>query len=141
MLYAQAFKKYYWVAVLITLLAYGVWRVLTITPFEQTVIHKLAINPLATLYVTEASAGATTSFSYRYFVCDARQSEAACVKSIKEKQRPFLVTDDPDATIEKQQRCLKITIRGRVYDYHAPAAYSTQSGTLSVPLCLASAPY
>lgn len=62
---ALAFKKRYLLLILLALVAFGVYKVLHFSPLEQEIIKKVKVNNLANLYITEASAGATTGFSYR----------------------------------------------------------------------------
>ena len=64
---AQVFKKRYLLLILLAVVAYRIYNLLHFSPLEQVIIKKVKVNNLANLYITEASAGATTGFSYRFY--------------------------------------------------------------------------
>jgi len=53
--------------ILLTVVSFGINKVLNLPPFEQKIIRKVKINHRVNLYITEASAGTTTAFSYRFY--------------------------------------------------------------------------
>ena len=63
---ALVFRKGYLLLILLAVVVIGVYKVLHYSPLEQEIIKKVKINNLATLYITEASTGATSGFSYRF---------------------------------------------------------------------------
>lgn len=67
---ALVFRKGYLLLILLAVVVIGVYKVLHYSPLEQEIIKKVKINNLATLYITEASTGATSGFSYRFYLYD-----------------------------------------------------------------------
>ena len=57
---AQVFKKRYRLLILLAVVAVGVYKVRHFSPLEQEIIKKVKVNNLANLFITEASADATT---------------------------------------------------------------------------------
>ncbi|WP_345827472.1 hypothetical protein AAGR22_10980 [Erwinia sp. HDF1-3R] len=141
MRYAQVFKKSYFLIALIALIVTGTYQIIKFSPLEQSIIKKVRVNNLANLYITEASAGATTNFSYRYYVFDASKSDADFQESVKgDNKKPFLITDDKNASVEVKENCIYLKIRGRIYSYISPASYRNKTGIFSVPICMESSP-
>ncbi|MDU4276274.1 MAG: hypothetical protein E7I10_23750, partial [Enterobacter asburiae] len=70
---AQVFKRRYLLLIPLTVIAFGIYKMLHFSPLEQEIIKKVKVNNLANLFITEASAGATTGFSYRFYLYDAKE--------------------------------------------------------------------
>lgn len=87
----QVFKKQYLLLILLTVIAFGIYKVLHFSPLEQEIIKKVKVNNLANLYITEASAGATTGFSYRFYMYDANKDDGAFMESLKDDDEPFMI--------------------------------------------------
>ncbi len=119
-----------------------VYKILNFDPLGQSVIQKIKINNLATLYIVEASAGAMTSFSYRYYMLDAKLTDAEAEAVINEREiNPFLITNDRQATVEQKERCFLIKINGTIYQYNSPAAYKIATGIYHAPICIEARPW
>ncbi|WP_265909091.1 hypothetical protein [Erwinia billingiae] len=138
---ARAIKKRYVLMPLAILLAGGIFWFSRITPFSESIIKKFPLSNLAVLYVTEGNAGATTAWSYRFYLYDAAKSEGDFAASIKKGTKPFLITSDKDAEINVDNGNLTLSVHGTVYSYHSNASYRLSSGVYSVPVYLQASPY
>lgn len=101
-------------------------------PVEQEVYKTVKVNNLVTLYVTQASAGAMTSFSYHYYLYDATKSEADFMAHIDD-QRAFMVTSDSKATATANNGHLYLRVRGDIFSFN--------NGSYKVIVHLDAAPY
>ncbi|MGB9094958.1 hypothetical protein [Erwinia sp.] len=137
----RGFKKRYFLVPLVVLLAGGIYLLSQLTPFSERVLKKVQINNLAVLYVTEGDAGATTAYSYRYFVYDASKSEKEFTESIGGDTQPFMITSDKDAEAKVDDGKLYLNVRGKIYSYSSSVSYKLSSGVYSVPVYLNAAPY
>lgn len=86
-------------------------------PVEQDVYEKVKVNNLITLYITQVSAGAMTSFSYHYYLYDARKSQADFMAHIDD-ERAFMVTSDSKATAAVNNDDLYLRVRGDIYSFN-----------------------
>ncbi len=86
-------------------------------PVEQEVYKTVKVNNLVTLYITQASAGAMTSFSYHYYLYDATKSEANFMAHIDD-QRAFMVTSDSKATATANNDHLYLRVRGDISSFN-----------------------
>ncbi|CAM3986737.1 hypothetical protein [Rahnella victoriana] len=86
-------------------------------PVEQEVYKTVKVNNLVTLYITQASAGAMTSFSYHYYLYDATKSEADFMAHIDD-QRAFMVTSDSKATATANNDHLYLRVRGDISSFN-----------------------
>ena len=134
-------KRPFGLAVLI-IIVLAVYKLAHFSPFEQSIIKRVAVNNLATLYITQASAGATTRYSYRYYLLDASKNEEEVNEFISnEKQQPFLITDDENASAVIKENSIYLKIKGTIYSYQSSAAYSNKIGTFSIPVYLTASPW
>jgi len=101
-------------------------------PVEQEVYKTVKVNNLVTLYITQASAGAMTSFSYHYYLYDATKSEADFMAHIDD-QRAFMVTSDSKATATTNNDNLYLRVRGDIFSFN--------NGSYKVIVHLDAAPY
>lgn len=138
---ARVFKKRYIILTLLAVIAFGVYRVLFPSPLEQTLIKKVKVNNLANLYITHASAGATTGFSYRFYLYDASKDDKAFMKSLNDNNQPFMITADKDALKKVGNEAIFLSVKGTVYAFHSPAFYRAGRGIYSVPIYLTSSPF
>ncbi|MBF1959213.1 hypothetical protein ISW96_30740, partial [Klebsiella pneumoniae] len=77
-------------------IGYGIWRMLgDFFYLEQTIVYRHAVADKSMLYITESSAGATTSFVYKYYLYTAQKTDEVFLEDIKNGYEPFLVTTDP----------------------------------------------
>ena len=113
----QGFKKFYILVTLVLTLLYGGWHVYFMNfPVAHTLYKKVMLNSLVNLYVTEANAGAMTSFSYQYYLYDAKKSDEDFMSHVK-GQTPFMITDDERATAVVKDEQLYLRVRGNIYSY------------------------
>ena len=138
---ARAFKKRYLLLILLALVAFGVYKVLHFSPLEQQIIKKVRVNNLANLYITEASTGATTDFSYRFYLYDATKDDKAFMASLEDSREPFLITTDKDALQKAENDAIYLSVKGTIYTFHAPADYLINGSVYSVPVYLTSSPF
>jgi len=125
-------KRYVLVPVLFAfmLIAWGI-HFLTF-PVGHDLYKTVKVNNLVTLYVTQASAGAMTSFSYHYYLYDATKSEADFMAHIDD-QRAFMVTSDSKVTATANNDHLYLRVRGDIFSFN--------NGSYKVIVHLDAAPY
>lgn len=138
---ARVFKKRYSLLILLAVIAFGVYRVLFTSPLEQALIKKVRVNKLANLYITQASAGATTGFSYRFYLYDASKDDKAFMTSLNDDNQPFMITTDKDALKKVSNEVIFLSVKGTVYAFHSPAFYRAGEAIYSVPIYLTSSPF
>ena len=85
-------------------------------PVEHDLYKKVKINDAVNLYVTQASAGAMTSFSYHYYLYDAKKSDADFMDHVK-SETAFMVTNDDKAIVEVKEGQLYLRVHGSVYSF------------------------
>lgn len=101
------------IAAIVTFIVYQSWGIFSI---NQTFYKKVAGNSLVNLYVTQADFGATTAFSYRYYLYDAKKSDEDFMSHVK-GQTPFMITDDERVTAVVKDEQLYLRVRGNIYSY------------------------
>lgn len=138
---AQVFKKRYVLLILLAVVAFGIYKVLHFSPLEQEVIRKVKVNNLANLYITEASAGATTGFSYRLYLYDASKADKAFMESLEDGNKPFMITTDKDALKKVENDAIYLSVKGTIYTFHNQAAYKVRDSIYSVPVYLTASPF
>lgn len=138
---ARVFKKRYLLFILMILVIVGVYQTLHDSPLDQQVINKVHVNSLANLYITESSAGATTRFSYRFYLYDAAKSDQEFATSLEGDIQPFMITTDKDALKKVENDAIYLSIRGTIYNFQSPASYVVRGSIFSVPIYLNSAPF
>jgi hypothetical protein len=125
-------KRYVFIpALFIVLMIAWVIHFLTF-PVGHDLYKTVKVNNLVTLYVTQASAGAMTSFSYHYYLYDATKSEADFMAHIDD-QRAFMVTSDSKATATANNGHLYLRVRGDIFSFN--------NGSYKVIVHLDAAPY
>ncbi|HCR9748356.1 TPA: hypothetical protein OPR08_000531 [Citrobacter koseri] len=138
---ARAFKKRYLLVILLAVVVFGVYKVLRFSPLEQQIIEKVKVNNLANLYITEASAGATTDFSYRFYLYDATKDDKAFMASLEDDNYPFMITSDKDALQKVENGAIYLSVKGTIYTFHAPADYLYRGSVYSVPVYMNASPF
>ena len=138
---ARVFKKRYILLILSAIVAFGIYKVLHFSPFEQEIIKKVKVNNLANLYVTEASAGATTGFSYRLYLYDASKDDKAFMASLEDDNEPFIITTDKDALKKVKNDAIYLSVKGTIYTFHNQAAYKVHDSIYSIPVYLTASPF
>lgn len=138
---AQVFKKRYLLLILLAVVAYGIYNLLHFSPLEQVIIKKVKVNNLANLHITEASAGATTGFSYRFYLYDVTKDDKAFMASLENDHQPFMITTDKDALKKVENNAIYLSVKGTIYTFHSPADYLAGGSIYSVPVYLTASPY
>jgi len=139
---ARGFKKrYVAIIVLVTILIYGIYQLTQLFPLEQKILKKVSINTQVILYITEADAGATTDFSYRYYLFDASKSSKDFINSLTTDRQPFLITADPNAFQKVENNAIYLSVKGDIFAFHNSPVYQINGALFSVPVYLTSAPY
>ncbi|MGV8918558.1 MAG: hypothetical protein ACOH2R_12280 [Pseudomonas sp.] len=97
----------------------GTWVLSPSAPNLDKVILSYPIGDRAFVYgVRNNLAGATSGYSYRYYVSRELVSEQAILSSLV-RSTPFLVTTDPAVKIEGNGSELAVLVKGQVYDFHS----------------------
>ncbi|QWZ49022.1 hypothetical protein [Enterobacter bugandensis] len=138
---AQVFKRRYLLLIPLTVIAFGVYKMLHFSPLEQEIIKKVKVNNLANLFITEASAGATTGFSYRFYLYDANKDDKSFIKSLKDDDEPFMITTDKNALRKVENDAIYLSVKGTIYTFHNRAAYRVRDSIYSVPVYLTALPF
>jgi hypothetical protein len=110
----------------LAVVAVGVYKVRHFSPLEQEIIKMVKVNNLANLYITEASAGATTGFSYRFYLYDATKDDKAFMASLEDDHEPFMITTDKDALKKIENDAIYLSVKGTIYAFHNQATYKVR---------------
>lgn len=138
---AQVFKRRYLLLIPLTVIAFGIYKMLHFSPLEQEIIKKVKVNNLVNLFITEASAGATTGFSYRFYLYDANKDDKSFIKSLKDDDEPFMITTDKNALRKVENDAIYLSVKGTIYTFHNQAAYRVHDSIYSVPVYLTAIPF
>jgi len=110
-------KRYILIPALLVVIWLG-WIAFFMTfPVEHDLYKKVKINSSVNLYVTQASAGAMTKFSYHYYLYSAKKSDADFMAHIK-SETPFMVTNDDRAIAEVKEGQLYLHVHGKIYSFN-----------------------
>ncbi len=113
----RVFKKRYLLVLAALLVCCIGWIIYVMAfPVGQTLHQTVKVNSLVNLYVTQADAGATTAFSYRYYLYDAKQRDVDFMKHIDD-ETPFMITSDDKATSTVKDDQLYLRVRGDIYSF------------------------
>jgi len=134
-------KRYVLLAILFLIVSFVTYRITHFTPVGQSVINKVKVTNLINLYVTEVNAGATTAFSYRFYLFDASKSDAAFIESLNGKSHPFLITSDRDALKKVENQAIYISVKGEVYSFYSSPGIMKEGFIYSVPVYLTATPF
>lgn len=85
-------------------------------PVEQEVYKTIKINSLVTLYITQTNAGAMTSFSWHYYLYDAKKDEKEFINHLNEIA-PFMVTNDDNVNVSIHDDQIYLNVRGDIYSF------------------------
>lgn len=128
------FKKRYLVASLLLIcVVYGIWQVMTFSPFEESILYKKKVNAFTLLYVTEGSAGATTKNVYQFYLIPSRTPEKDFLKGAGHKYASLLSTSDENAEAEIINSVIRLSVKGVIYHFTNAASYSTTIYLTSSP--------
>ncbi|MGK3143840.1 hypothetical protein [Pantoea sp. C2G6] len=136
---ARVFKKRYLLLILLAVFAFGAYSVFHSLSPEQVLIRKLKVNSLVNLYITEANAGATTDFSYRFYLYDASKDDKTFMAGLSGNE-PFMITADKDAFIKVSKDAIFLSVKGKIDNFHSPAFYRAGGAIYSVPVYLTTSP-
>lgn len=129
----RGFKKRYVLVPALFAFMLIAWGIHFLTfPVRLDLYKTVKVNNLVTLYITQTSAGAMTSFAYHYYLYDAKKSEADFMAHIDD-QRAFMVTSDSKATATANNDHLYLRVRGDIYSF--------DNGSYKVIVHLDAAPY
>lgn len=136
----RAFKKRYIVALVAFLLAWAAYTLPSwFFPVGYTLYKKVPVNDKANIYVVQTDAGATTAYSYRYYLVDAKESDDDFMANVADAA-PFLNTKDEKAVLNVKDSQIYLRIRGEIYSFDSPAWYWSGSDIHSVAIYLDAAP-
>ncbi|HAU5566513.1 TPA: hypothetical protein JD264_22285 [Serratia fonticola] len=110
------------------------------SPLVQTVVHKERVNNLANLYVTQGDAGATTAYSYRYYIYDASKSDDDFKAELGDIT-PFFVTADSHALLRVSGGVVLLTTKEKIYQFTNRAAYRYNGSVYEVVISLSAPAY
>ncbi|WAH54233.1 hypothetical protein LMA04_09550 [Pseudescherichia vulneris] len=114
----RVFKKRYILIPAFLIVIWLGWIAFFMTfPVEHDLYKKIKINNAVNLYVTQASAGAMTSFSYHYYLYDAKKSDNDFMAHVK-SETPFMVTNDDKAIAEVKEGQLYLRVHGKIYSFN-----------------------
>lgn len=109
-------KRYLLLLILLTAIICIGYKAIHFSPLEQQLFRKVPVNNLVNLYVTEASAGATTDFSYRFFLYDAKKNDADFTAHMNE-EIPFMITNDKATKIRVTDGQVYLKVQGDLYSF------------------------
>lgn len=114
----RVFKKRYILIPAFLIVIWLGWILFFMTfPVEHELYKKVKVNSAVNLYVTQASAGAMTSFSYHYYLYSAKKSDAYFMAHVK-SETPFMVTNDDKAITEVKEGQLYLRVHGKIYSFN-----------------------
>jgi len=117
MLKQRVFKKRYILVPILLFLIWLGWIAFFMTfPVEHDLYKKIKISNSVNLYITQASAGAMTSFAYHYYLYDANKSDTDFMDHVK-SETAFMVTNDDKASAEVKDGQLYLHVHGKVYSF------------------------
>ncbi|KJQ25210.1 hypothetical protein, partial [Enterobacter hormaechei] len=83
-----------------------------------TIVYRHAVVDKSMLYITESSAGATTSFVYKYYLYTAQKTDEVFLEDIKNGYEPFLVTTDPGVKVSIEDRTIFLKVSGDIFKFN-----------------------
>ncbi|EIT7317861.1 MULTISPECIES: hypothetical protein [Enterobacter] len=112
-------NKNIFVLFMLATIGYGIWRMLgDFFYLEQTIVYRHAVADKSMLYITESSAGATTSFVYKYYLYTAQKTDEVFLEDIKNGYEPFLVTTDPGVKVSIEDRTIFLKVNGDIFKFN-----------------------
>ena len=111
-------KKRFYIIVMLSVLGYGLWCAINdFLYIEQKIVYRQSVNTFSTLYITESSAGATTSNVYKFYVYNNHEADDDFLKKVKNGYEPFLVTTDPDVNVNIEGNSIHLKVRGDIFKF------------------------
>lgn len=142
MLNAQVFKKRHFLMMFfLMVIFFGIYSLSKLSPLEQSIVHEQAVNTQANIFITEASAGATTDFSYRYYLYDSSKTVEDFKKALSDDYSPFLITSDANALSKIENEMIYLNVKGKVFSFNNLPAYKHNYSIYTVPVVITAKPY
>ncbi|WP_277976793.1 hypothetical protein [Pantoea endophytica] len=142
MLNAQVFKKRHALMIFFLMVFFlGIYRLSKISPLEQSIIHEQAVNSQAKVFIAEASAGATTDFSYRFYLYDSSKTVEEFKKALSDDYSPFLITSDSNALSKIENGVIYLNVKGKVFSFNNLPAYKYNNSIYTIPVVIMAKPY
>ncbi len=138
---ALAFKKRYLLFILLAAIAFVIYKAWHFSPLGQEIVIKVKVNNLVNLYITEASAGATTDFSYRFYLYDASKDDKEFMTRLSDDLSPFMITADKDALDRVENGAIYLSVKGKIYTFRSPASYLIRGSIYYVPIYITASPF
>lgn len=142
MLNAQVFKKRHFLMMFfLMVIFFGIYSLSKLSPLEQSIVREQAVNTQANIFITEASAGATTDFSYRYYLYDSSKTVEDFKKALSDDYSPFLITSDANALSKIENGVIYLNVKGNVFSFNNFPAYKYNYSIYTVPVVITAKPY
>ncbi len=142
MLNAQVFKKRHFLMMFfLMVIFFAVYSLSKLSPLEQSIVHEQAVNTQTNIFITEASAGATTDFSYRFYLYDSSKTVKDFKKVLSNDYSPFLITSDPNALIKVENGVIYLNVKGKIFSFNNLPAYNYNNSIYTVPVVITAKPY
>lgn len=138
---ALAFKKRYLLFILLAAIAFVIYKAWHFSPLGQEIVTKVKVNNLVNLYITEASAGATTDFSYRFYLYDASKDDKEFMTRLSDDLSPFMITEDKGALDRVENGAIYLSVKGNIYTFRSPASYLIRGSIYYVPIYITASPF
>ncbi len=138
---ALAFKKRYLLFILLAAIAFVIYKAWHFSLLGQEIVTKVKVNNLVNLYITEASAGATTDFSYRFYLYDASKDDKEFMTRLSDDLSPFMITADKDALDRVENGAIYLSVKGKIYTFRSPAYYLIRGSIYYVPIYITASPF
>lgn len=142
MLNAQVFKKRHVLMMfIIMVVVFCSYLLSKVSPLEQSIVHEQAVNTQANIFIIEASAGATTDFSYRFYLYDSSKTVKDFKKALSNDYSPFLITSDANALSKIENGVIYLNVKGKVFSFYNLPAYKYNYSIYTVPVVITAKPY
>ncbi|QCA04304.1 hypothetical protein [Pantoea vagans] len=139
---APVFKKRLLLLVLMLIIfVFTGWQLSKLSPLEQSIIKKVNISNRINLYITKASAGATTDFSYRFYLYDASRNDESFKENLTDNLQPFLITSDGNAFKRVQDKAVYLRVKGEIFAFYSSPGIRIDDVLYSVPVFLNASPF
>lgn len=135
------FKEKLFTFILLAAISFVVYKAWHFSPPGQEIVRKVKVNNLVNLYITEASAGVTTDFSYRFYLYDSSKDDKEFKVSLKDNLSPFMITEDKDALDKVENGAIYLSVKGKIYTFRSPAPYIIRGSIYYVPIYITASPF
>lgn len=102
------------------------------SPQLDKIVLRYPVENLGVVYgVSTNGGGATVGFSYRYYLSKGGSDDEEILSSLVGAS-PFLITKDPQVTVESRGAELDVRVKGRIDQFHSQAVIRRGSDDYSV---------